>query len=187
MELDKIDKQILNQLFSNGRKRLIHITEKVLKSNQEPMSHTGVKKRIKKLEDLGILQVQGNISFSGLNYKAAIILMEMKNFETLKKIIESYSECPRVFLLAHVTGQFNLIFGIVGQNLDVLHRYINYCGPSNKEGVLHSEVLFISNLETPKFLPLNLFSEKSQESKCGNICKDCEAFLDGRCDGCGNF
>ena len=34
---------------------------------------------------------------------------------------------------------------------------------------------------------LNLFNKEGQEDKCGNTCKDCEAFLDGECDGCGNF
>ncbi|MFW9821160.1 MAG: hypothetical protein ACFFE5_16265, partial [Candidatus Thorarchaeota archaeon] len=110
-----------------------------------------------------------------------------KNFDEVKKIINAYSNCPRVFLLAQITGRYNLIMGIIGQNIDVLHRYINYCGPTNKEGILHSEILFVSKLEAPEYLPLNLFSKKSQESECSNICKDCEAYLDGKCDGCGNF
>ena len=111
----------------------------------------------------------------------------MKNYDEVKNIIKSYSKCPRVFLLAQITGRYNLIMGIIGQNIDVLHRYINYCGPTNKEGILHSEILFVSMLETPEYLPLYLFSEKSQETECGNLCKDCEAYLDGRCDGCGSF
>ena len=68
-----------------------------------------------------------------------------------------------------------------------MQRYINHCGPTNKEGVLHSEILFISELITPKYFPLNLFSKESYEIKCGNICKECEAFLEGKCKGCGNF
>ena len=187
MELDEINKQILNVLFSNGRESLSSIGEKVFKADQNIMSHAGVKKRISKLELSETLKIQGNININKLNYKACLILLEMKNYDEVKKIINAYSECPRIFLLAQITGQYNIIMGIIGQNIDVLHRYINYCGPTNKEGILHSEILFISNLEAPKYFPLNLFSKKSQEAKCGNICKDCEAFLDGKCDGCGNF
>lgn len=187
MQLDNIDKQIINALFTKGRESLISIGEKVFKPDQEIMSHAGVRKRIVKLEESEILKVQGNININALNYRACLILIEMKNYEEVKKIINAYSDCPRVFLLAHITGQYNLLMGIIGQNIDVLHRYINYCGPTNKEGILHSEIFFMSEFVTPKFLPLNLFSKKSQESKCGNICKDCEAFLDGKCDGCGNF
>ncbi|MHA2431022.1 MAG: hypothetical protein ACXACC_08315 [Promethearchaeota archaeon] len=187
MKLDNIDKQIINILFNNGRENLINIGEKVTKIDQSIMSHTGVKKRIKKLTNLKILKVQGNININELDYKACLILLEMKNYDEVKKIIKAYSECPRVFILAQVTGQYNLIMGISGQNIDVLHRYINHCGPTNKDGILHSEILFVSNLESPEYLPLNLFSKKSQEVKCGNICNECEAFLDGKCDGCGNF
>ncbi|MFX1504411.1 MAG: hypothetical protein ACFFDH_25860, partial [Promethearchaeota archaeon] len=146
-----------------------------------------VRKRVKKLEDLGILKIQGNINISTLNYKACLILLEMKNYEEVKNIIEAYSNCPRVFLLAQITGRFNIIIGIIGQNTEVLHRYINYCGPTNKKGILHSEILFVSSLNSPEYLPLNIFSSKSQEIKCKNVCKDCEAFFDGKCDGCGNF
>ncbi len=139
------------------------------------------------MEDSGILKVQGNISVNALNYKMCLILLEMKNYEEVKKIINQYSQCPRIFLLAQITGRFNLIMGIVGQSIDVLHRYINYCGPTNKDGILHSEILFISNLNAPEYLPLNLFSKESQETRCENICNDCEAYLDGKCDMCGNF
>jgi len=187
MDLDDIDRQILNELFKNGRKGLTKIHENVFKENQKSMSHTGVKKRITKLRNSEILKVQGNINIGGLNYKACFILLEMKNYDEVKKIIKAYSDCPRVFFLAQITGPYNLVMGIVGQNLDVLHRYINYCGPTNKDGILHSEILFVSDIEAPKYFPINLFSRESQESKCGNICKDCEAFLDGKCDGCGNF
>jgi len=187
MELDDIDKQILNELYKNGRESLTSLNQKILKADQELMSHTGVKKRIIRLRNSEVLKIQGNINFNNLNYKACFILLEMKNYDEIKKIIKCYKDCPRVFLLAHITGQYNLILGIMGQSIDVLHRYINYCGPTNKEGVLHSQILFVSTLETPEFLPINLFSKESQEAKCGNICKDCEAFLDGNCDGCGNF
>ncbi len=187
MELDNIDKQVINALYKKGRESLISIGEKVFKSDQDIMSHTGVRKRIKKLEDSKILRVQGNINLSALNYKTCFILLEMKNFDEVKKIIDAYSECPRVFMLAQITGRFNLIIGIIGQSIEVLHRYINYCGPTNKKGLLHSEILFVSSLKCPEYLPINLFSSKSQEIKCKNVCRDCEAFLDGKCDGCGNF
>ncbi len=187
MELDDIDKQIINKLFENGRESLTSLNKSIFKSDQESMSHSGIKKRILKLKNSEVLKIQANINITNLNYKVMFILLEMKNYSEVQKIINGYSSCPRVFLLTHVTGQFNLLMGIIGQNLDVLHRYLNYCGPTNKEGILHSQVLFVSNFIVPKFIPLNLFGKGSQEHRCGNICKDCEAFLDGLCDGCGNF
>lgn len=187
MSLDQIDKQIINALFKNGRESLSSLSKIITKSNQDTMSHAGIAKRITKLEDSGILQIQGNINVKNLNYYIAFILMEMSNFEEVRNIIDAYSECPRVFLLANVSGQYNLIFGVLGRDVDDLRRYLNFCGPTNKQGILHSASIFVSDLIIPKFLPLNLFSKESQESNCGNICKKCAAFLDGKCRGCGSF
>ncbi len=187
MDLDDIDKQILLGLYLNGRESLTGMGEKVRKLNKEPMSHTGISKRITKLESSNILKVQGNINIKNLDYHAAFILLEMRNYEELKQVSVAYKDCPRVFLLANVSGRYNVILGIIGQTMEILQRYINLCGPSNKEGVLHTEVLFIGGFETPNFLPINLFSRISKENKCGNVCKECEACLDGRCEGCGTF
>ncbi|MFX1275208.1 MAG: Lrp/AsnC family transcriptional regulator [Promethearchaeota archaeon] len=187
MVLDNIDKQIIKVLFNNGRENLQTLADQVMKKNDESMSHTGIRKRITKMEESKLLKIQGNLSIKNLNYTAAILLMELENFEKIKIITKEYMNCPRVFLLAQLSGRYNLILGIVGQNLDVLQNYLNHCGPSNKKGVLHTEVLFLSSFNMPKFFPLNLFSNVSQESKCGNICKECEAFLDSKCLGCGHF
>ncbi|MBY9006383.1 MAG: Lrp/AsnC family transcriptional regulator [Candidatus Lokiarchaeota archaeon] len=187
MKVDEIDRQIINLLFNNGRESLTTIGEKVFKSNHESMSHAGINKRISKLEENDVLRIQGNISVENLNYKSCFILLEMKNYEETKKIIQSYSKCPRVFMLSQVNGRYDLIIGIIGQSIEILHRYINNCGPTNKEGILHSEILFISNLKVPKYIPLNIFSKESQECNCGNQCSSCEAFLSGECDGCGKF
>jgi len=187
MELDFIDKQILNALFKNGRESLTNLEKIIIKSDTETMSHTGIAKRITKLENNGVLKVQANANINKLQYKALFLLMEMSNFEEVQNIIKAYQDCPRVFLLAAVTGQYNLILGIIGQNIDVLHRYLNYCGPTNKKGILHSATIFTSDFIIPKYIPLNLFSRESQEDECGNICEDCTAYLDGKCEGCGNF
>ena len=187
MQLDEIDRQISKELFDNGRISLTTLNKKIFKTDKELMSHTGIKKRIIKLRRSQALKIQGNLNIKKLNYTMMFILLEIKNFEKSKEIIQAYSKCPRVFLLAQISGQFNVIMGVVGQSVDVLHRYINYCGPSNKEGILHSQILFVSEVETPQFFPLNLFSHESQESICGNVCKNCEAFLDGKCEGCGKF
>jgi len=187
MQFDNIDKQIVKALFKRGRESLTSLKDIIFKKDDETMSHTGIAKRIAKLENKGILKVQGNININELNYKTLFILMEWGNYEEIRSIIESYSECPRVFLLAQVTGQYNLIMGIVGQNLDVLHRYVNHCGPTNKKGLLHSALIFGSDFIRPKYLPLNLFSNESNEDNCGNVCVNCEAYLEGKCDGCGNF
>jgi len=187
MPLDNIDKQIIQALLNKGRESFNKLKDLTFKSGIEHMSHTGIRKRVAKLKDSEIMNIQGNLNLNKLQYYFAFIFLELEDYEKVKEIIEAYSDCPRTFLLTQVTGQFNLIVGVTGKNIDVLHTYLNHCGPTNKKGVLHSEILFTSNIQIPKFLPINLFTNISQEHKCGNRCKKCEAFLCGDCNGCGNF
>lgn len=187
MKMDDIDKQIINILFKDGRESLTDLGEKVYKPDRETMSHTGVKRRISKLKRRDLLKIQGNININSLRYKVCFILLELKNYEIIKDIIKGYEKCPRVILLCQVNGRYDLIMGIVGQNIEVIHRFINHCGPTNKQGILHSDILFVSDFKVPKFIPMKLFRQESRESDCGNICKNCEAFLAGECEGCGNF
>lgn len=174
-------------LFRDGRESLSDIKDKVRKSDEELMSHTGIRKRITKLENLGLLKIQGNLSIKNLKYQSAFILMEMRNYSEIQEILKAYANCPRIFLMAHITGQYNLILGIVGQTMDVLQNYINFCGPTNRPGILHSAVIYTSSLTVPEFLPLKLFNFESREHECGNNCSECGVFKKGICVGCGNF
>jgi DNA-binding Lrp family transcriptional regulator len=187
MILDAIDRQVLLALFKDGRASLSFMSQSITKANNEKMSHAGISRRITKLENSDVLNIQGNLNINKLNYSVMFILMEMKNYNDIQNIIDMYSECPRIFLLAHVTGQYHLIFGVIGHDINDLREYINFCGPSNKRGVLHSEILYTSQLVAPKFIPINLFSGKSKEDKCKNLCKECSSYIEGRCKGCGMF
>ena len=187
MELDEIDKEIINALSIDGRQSLSKIGEFLEESIEVSMSHTGVRKRLNKLKINEVLNIQGNVNIKVLQYKAAFVLMEMKNFELVKKIIECYRDCPRVFFIAQISGQYNLILGFLGRDIDVLHRYLNHCGPTNNDGILHSAILFVSNFETPQNFPLSIFKKENSTLKCGNVCKNCAAFTDGTCPGCGHF
>ncbi len=87
MQFDNIDKQIVNALFKSGRESLTSLKEIIFKKDDETMSHTGISKRIAKLENRGILKVQGNININEVNYKTLFILMEWGNYEEIRNII----------------------------------------------------------------------------------------------------
>ncbi|MEJ2293699.1 MAG: Lrp/AsnC family transcriptional regulator [Candidatus Lokiarchaeota archaeon] len=187
MQLDKIDKSILDTLYSQGRRSLNEISKQVYFSSKQKMSHTGIAKRISKMEDAELLKIQGNINIENLNYKSAFILMEMQNFDDIKNIIQNYSKCPRVFLIAQVTGEYDLLLGIIAQNLEDLLNFIDLCGPTNKRGVLHSSVIVTSEIILPKYIPLNIFSQESYKNRCEKVCNYCNALLDGKCQGWSDF
>jgi hypothetical protein len=57
--LDEVNRQILQGLYSNGRE---NISNKQIIQKNSRMSHTGIKKRIDRLMENDILQIQGNIN-----------------------------------------------------------------------------------------------------------------------------
>ncbi len=81
MFIDDIDQKILNIMFDNGRESLLNIKNKMLERHHISMSHTGIRKRIKKLEESKIIKSQVNVKITELNYHLAFILIEMKNYE----------------------------------------------------------------------------------------------------------
>ncbi|MFW9927969.1 MAG: Lrp/AsnC family transcriptional regulator [Candidatus Thorarchaeota archaeon] len=187
MQLDKIDKEILDTLHKYGRRSLNDISKQVYISSKQKMSHTGIAKRISKMEDAELLKIQGNINIGNLNYNSAFILMEMQNYDEIKNIVHNYSKCPRVFLLAQVTGEYDLILGIIAQSLENLLNFIDHCGPTNKGGLLHSSVIVTSEIILPKYIPLNIFSHESYKNRHENVCECCDALLEGKCKGLDNF
>ncbi|MHA1274826.1 MAG: hypothetical protein ACTSQP_18310 [Promethearchaeota archaeon] len=44
-----------------------------------------------------------------------------------------------------------------------MHCYINYCCLTNKEGILHSQILFVSDFIIPKYTPINLLIRKARK------------------------
>ena len=158
MDLDYVDKELIRQLLSNGRQNLKNIKIKIIKSGLQEISQSGIRKRFKRLTSHKIIDVQGNLNVSNLKYHSAFIFTQIKSKSSLNELIEIYSKCRRIFLLARINGQYNLLVGIVGEDFDKLHWFINHCGPGNQVEVAHSEVLFASKFSLPEFMPIDFFN-----------------------------
>lgn len=171
-KLDKTDREILDILSQDGRESFTRISEKVC------FSDTGIKKRLSKLNKEGILKIQGNLSLDALNFKACLILLEVKNHEDLNNITNRYDSCPYVFLTLELLGSFNLLIGLYGSTIEDLDKKIKFCGPLNMQGVLHSKIIIISNFKLPQFLPLKIICGKKLEKKNTQICEKCYLFKD---------
>ena len=183
--LDFIDKQILNQLYTDGKMSLNRIKQYVVKKNGEHMSHTGINNRIEKLAESDILKIQGNINLKQLNYQAAVVLIELKQYDLLEEYIIHASTCPRIFLLATTTGKYHLLFGMVGKNIEEINCCLNNCDLVGKEAIKNSEIIFAPNLKIPNYIPINLFSNIDKEIQIKDECVECESYKVGICRGCG--
>jgi len=179
-ELDGIDKKILTELFKDGKKGLKQF--ELFKS--KVMSHTGIKNRISNLINSNVLKIQGNININELNYNLAFLLIELRKFEQLKRFIEYYSKCKRVFFVLTVSGKYHLLIGIVGKSFEAINNFVSYCSLVNDTDVAKSKLIFGSNLELPEFLPINLFGKKQEDFNCERLCEECDYFKEGLCIGC---
>lgn len=179
-KFDDVDLSILEILMRNGRERMTKISELI------SLSNTGIKKRISKLNDNGLLKIRGNLNIKALQLKACLITLEIENHKNLAKIVSDYKYCPYVFFIAETIGNFNLVVGFYGNNDNDLNTKLKFCGPTNREGILHSKITFITEFKFPKFFPLHFLHDKEDLAIncCGCSCQDCEAYLNKACRSC---
>ncbi|UCD00519.1 MAG: GAF domain-containing protein [Promethearchaeota archaeon] len=180
VQLDDIDKEILNKLYSDGRQSNTQIGTNL----KNTMSHTGVQNRIKKLIDSNILKIQGNINFNTLNTKVAYVNVKLQKFDDIDKFINKFKLCPRIFLISRITGQYYIKLGIIGRNMDDLNEFINHCLLADTQLISLSEVIFASDISKPEFLPLTFFEINNQNTPCGKSCLECDSYINKRCFGC---
>ncbi|MFX1554026.1 MAG: GAF domain-containing protein [Promethearchaeota archaeon] len=182
LRIDKVDKQILHQLYLDGR--LGPSLMKVFRSNKSLMSHTGIQNRIKRLIDSDILKIQGNINFNSLDIKVAYLNVRLENYEDIEKFVNKLIICPRVFLISRITGQFHIKLGVIGKSMEDINYFINHCLLSERELINSSEIIFASDVSKPEFLPLKLFDIDNQNTPCGKNCLLCDPYIEEKCFGC---
>lgn len=165
-KIDDIDCQIINELSLNGRLSLLELSRRVLKSDGDPMSDRGIKNRLTYLIDEGILRVQGNIDVKKLNFFFVFTVIEFKDYDGIKEYYQLRTKCPRLFLIAPITGEYDLIMGLLGRSVGEINNCINNCELINgKSNIKERKVLYADNLIIPRHIPLDvLFTDN--EYKC---------------------
>ena len=121
IEIDDIDKQILNMLISNARKSYADMAKAV------DLSSPSVIERVKKLENSGIIKsYSANVNYKALGYDILAFIgisldsaQSISDFEqTISNVDDDLIECH------HVTGEFTLIAKVITKNTDSLSSLI---------------------------------------------------------------
>ena len=180
MELDHIDWKLIMQLRSEGRTTFKELGEKI------GFTSLGAKKRVDKLLQKGIINIAALVNTNALSLRLALIMLEIESAETLRKIIDRYSKCPRVINFFSTMGGYNLIALVMAEDQATLEsECMEKCALRSEDGVRRSEVYLIGKVHHP-FLPLrtNALKVKLDTAPCGVQCKDCPSFRDNKCVGC---
>ena len=183
-DLDNIDKRILIEIHKDGTQNPFQLSTKIKKDNGNFMSHVAIGRRIRKLKEENILKIQGNINFSTLKLKVAFFFVEFKDYNFSLEFLEKHTNCPRIFLISKLTGEFHLLLGIIGKNLKDLNGFINSCFLTNSDAIKESSIIFSSENIKPNFNPVNLFDRNLVNSNCEKKCSDCVSLRKELCKGC---
>lgn len=179
--MDDLDWKLIRQLQTNGRKTFKDLGKAI------GFTSLGAKKRVDKLLKNRIIHVSALVNTDELKLRLALILLEIESAQTMRKIIERYSKCPRVINFFTTMGGYNLIALVMAEDQATLEsECMEKCALRGGEGIRRSEVYIIGRVHHYPFLPLkaDAINEKSDTAPCGVQCKGCPSFQDKKCVGC---
>ncbi|MBY8992495.1 MAG: Lrp/AsnC family transcriptional regulator [Candidatus Lokiarchaeota archaeon] len=179
LKLDKINIELFKSLDEDGRINYSRIGKKF------GLSHVAIKNRYENLIKKNIIKPSLLVNFSKLDFKLAILLLELET-ESLDKIKDIYSKCPRVLFSFNLIGEYNHLLLFFAENLETIETIFNSCMLYNLKGVRKSNILLFGSLKEDLFLPLNLsqLDQQNENTPCGTCCKFCKSFIKGQCIGC---
>ena len=179
--MDAIDWKLIMQLQSDGRTTFKDLGEAI------GFTSLGAKKRVDKLVKKGIIDISALVNTDKLDLRLALILLEIENAETMRKIIDRYSKCPRIINFFTAMGGYNLIALIMAEDQATLEsECVEKCALRSGEGVRRSEIYLIGSVHHYPFLPLkaNALHENAEVAPCGVKCDGCQSFKEEKCVGC---
>jgi len=112
--------------------------------------------------------------------------LETENMEVAERIQEDYKNCPRLLMLAPVTGRYNIFAVMIAEDTWSLESIIGTCSIRTEPGVRRSESWFGNAPIYPQFIPLDLApaTTGSPISPCGRNCGTCKRYVANKCMGC---
>jgi len=131
-KLDGLDLKIIQALSEDGRKSFVDIAK------ETGLSPVGIKNRVERLIEDGVLKIQGVLNMEKIYSVSAHIEIEADN-KTISQLIEKFEKSPLVYHLVKTSGRYNLIVSIATPNLESVENFIAKEIRSDP-GVKHIEV-----------------------------------------------
>ncbi len=183
--IDDIDLKIIEMLTLNGREKFVDIANLISKKGEQSISHVGVNRRLKKLMDRDILKIQANLNLNKLNFVLGLILLETIDQMKVNQLIEKFKNCPRVIFCFRSSSKYDLIFGVIAENIKTLESFINTCSPKTDPNVRDSNVFISTSFFQPRYFPVTILTTAQLDSTpCGTDCNKCSFYKDKKCFGC---
>ncbi|WP_017792449.1 Lrp/AsnC family transcriptional regulator [Leucobacter salsicius] len=118
VELDTVDRALIAALQEDGRLSYADLAELV------ELTPGGVRKRVMRLEDQGVVQVVGVTDPLRLGYRSMAMLGVVVQGD-VELVADAVSELPGVIYVVFTAGQFDLMVEVIAEDQDALFRVIN--------------------------------------------------------------
>lgn len=180
MNLDIVDWEIIKQLHLDARKSFKELGKII------GYTGLGAKKRVTKMVKQQVIQPSVLINTEALDFRLALILLEVENAEAMRKTIDRYKNCPRVLNFFTTLGGYNLIVLVMAEDQNTLQsEAMEMCSVRSGKGIRRSDFYPINGVNMP-FLHLRQYPSiiKGELAPCGVDCKECTSFQERKCVAC---
>ncbi|KKK45048.1 MAG: putative HTH-type transcriptional regulator [Candidatus Lokiarchaeum sp. GC14_75] len=167
VDLDETDLTILKYLIEDPKISQHTIAKKINKSQP------AVGARIKKYEELGLLQYQCGINFRKANLFVVIVNLKANNASEIWDMAKS---CPFIINAFRISGKYNICVLLASTKLEKLYNIVNFHFRMNP-GINKISMEIISDFAKDFVLPIDFNVETlkpSMQDGCGdcNFCQD---------------
>lgn len=180
--MDDTDKKLISILLENGRTSLSQIGEHL------GMSHVAVSKRLDKLVKADLVKITAGINSEFMDTKVLFMGLETESMDITEMIQKKYADCPKLVMLAPVTGRYNLFAMMIAEDTWSLESIMGTCSMRTETGIRKSESWFGNAPVIPKYLQLDLAPKQTGTSQapCKVDCETCKRYVINKCVGCPN-
>jgi len=116
-KLDGTDLKIIQALTEDGRSSFVEIAKKT------GLSPVGIKNRVERLIDEGVLKIQGLLNIRKCYSVSANIEIEVDQ-KTISQLIEKFGKSPLVYHLVKTSGRYNLLISVIAPNIESIENFI---------------------------------------------------------------
>jgi len=179
--MDDVDKKIIAQLQEDGRTSLEEL------ANITGFSSMGIKKRMEKLIEKGIIKISALINPNALGLHPAIAMLEMESADAMQNVLDRFEKCPRVVQIFKTIGGYNLIALVVAETRETLESIsMEKCSLRCSKGIRRSEFYPISDTYFSSFLQIrdSLATKDKAVAPCNVECDPCKRYESQKCVGC---
>ena len=117
-EIDDVDFKIIQILSQDGRESFVEIAKKI------GLSPVGAKQRVEKLIERDVLEIRGCLRVKKF-YSVSACIMAEGSTEAISWLAKKLKNSPIVYQLVKTSGKYNLIIGVIAQNLKRIDEFIS--------------------------------------------------------------